>query len=159
MKLTLRHFTASILALLISSFAIPAMAGKGNAKPVPFKAKGVALPSIVNPGPPVEVMNELRGNATHLGKFAGSSIAFASVVGGVLHAEGTQTIAAADGSTLRLFITGDFPEGFQGPVTNGTYLIVGGTGRFSGATGSGAFLGEAVTDGVRPISYAGTIVK
>jgi len=152
-------YVVAMFVALLASVAQPVAAGKGAGKAVPFKGTGVAIPSIVEPGPPVVVTNRLAGQSTHLGAWTGTSRAVASVVNGVLHAEGHQTIQAADGSTLTLFITGDFPSGFSGPVANGAYTVVGGTGRFAGATGSGVFTGGAVgSDGVRPIGYSGTIV-
>lgn len=158
MKATLRKFIATALTALVAVSAQQLLAGKPKTHTVHFKAKGIAVPT---PIPPDQVSNALSGKGKLLGKWTGTSLATASVVGGVLHAEGTQEITAADGSTLTLFITGDFPNGFSAAGVNGTYLILGGTGRFAGATGSGVFTFGNVVNGARSIGYDGdiTLVK
>ncbi len=126
---------------------------------VPFTATGIASPELQPNG---TVRNGLSINASFLGavtELTGFSFATPVIVGGVVvSASGTQMFRAADGSELSVFIFGEFESGFAGPITNGTFEITGGTGRFSGARGSGAFSGGALpSDGRRPISYEGVI--
>ena len=78
-------------------------------------------------------------------------------------ANGTVTITDIDGSTLTFKGTGQdctvgpmeelFPNTF-----NGTYYITGGTGRFSGASGSGCYtFGVDDETGKHKLSLNGTI--
>jgi hypothetical protein len=65
---------------------------------------------------------------------------------GGLTLAGTATYTAADGDTLRT--TFDGPVQQTGPTSvsfEGSETVVGGTGRFAGATGTTRFAGEATT--------------
>jgi hypothetical protein len=79
-------------------------------------------------------------------------------------ASGTETITAADGSTLTAKRVGILcevgPTGTNGPYTfNGSYFITEGTKRFSGASGSGVQICSVDTDG-NVLGFAhGTIKK
>jgi hypothetical protein len=125
-----------LATLLIAAQFTPAAAGEQ----VPFKGtlEG-SYAVVVNPGPPPVGTFEGSGSgkATHLGRFTYEfphEVNFGSVPPAGI---GTYTFTAANGDTLvAIFV------GFSTPVEPGVVLveeealIVDGTGRFAGATGS-----------------------
>lgn len=112
---------------------------------VPFKVNGSPGSAEITGGPPPAPLNltvNAEGQATHLGHYSSTAsavITFPSPTTAVFDGGGTFT--AANGDQLSFTYTGDF---FPGPVPGGrgNYEIVGGTGRFAGATGSGIFISE-----------------
>lgn len=152
----------AVLTVSFVSTSLSVSAADRIPLPKPFLGIGYALPSVVDPGPPTMVTNDLGGQIFSLGKWTGTSEATASMVDGVVHAEGTETLEFEEGGSMTLFITGDFPSGFEGPVANGTFQITEGTGQFAGASGAGIFLGGPIIPifgGVRLIGYYGGIVQ
>jgi hypothetical protein len=157
---------------LMASAALPAgtLAGSRAAKTYKLRADGAATPFGFQFGScdvrpecmnGSEVSNYLTGNSNLLGKWHGASHVGVNPPDGdgSLHAEGLQLIEAADGSTLQIYVTGDFPNGFAKAGINGTYEIQGGTGRFANASGTGVFLFFDVdpATGIRPVGYRGEI--
>ena len=130
MKQRLNAFgtVAAVLAALVLS--VPATAGEN----VPFKARSGGV--ITNLGfDPVQNIVHLhqagKGQATHLGSFTVDGNVEIDVTTGTTKA--TLVLTAANGDMLLL--RGDDGHG-TGPTTAaGTLAIVGGTGRFQGATG------------------------
>ena len=60
---------------------------------------------------------------------------------------GTSTLTTADGSTIVQAFTGTFiPTSQTDAVFQGTWTVIGGTGRFAGATGGGTYHGSAAGD-------------
>ncbi len=137
-----------LLALFtILSLALPAFAGES----VPFKGRAhETITSAVPMADGLHVTTEGSGQATHLGRF----LRFAE---GVIHDDGTVVgtvvFIAANLDELCLDIDGGFtPAG----TLEGTYTITGGTGRFSDASGSAAFVG--IPDGIHiALTFDGTI--
>lgn len=127
--------TVSLAVLATLSLAGPAAAGKQ----VPFKGDLEGNYTVaIDPGPPPvgTFDGSGEGNATHLGKF---TYTFPHQVNfGTLPptGEGTYTFTAANGDTLEAEFVG-----FSKPVEPGFVLvteeatIIGGTGRFAGASG------------------------
>jgi hypothetical protein len=123
---------------------------------VPFKGslEGTQTSTPLQPGFAL-VDGSATGNATHLGRFTVEfphTVNFATRTG-----EGTLTFTAANGDTLTADFTG---QAQGGPIVSIVELatITGGTGRFSGATGS--FTVQRLFDPVRGTtsgSFAGTI--
>jgi hypothetical protein len=122
--------------------ALPAQAAAPPNICVPFRANGSAGSVQIGGGPPpapIDITLNAEGRASHLGRYSSSAsfvVTFTSPTTAVFDGGGTFT--AANGDQLVFTYTGDF---FPGPVARGlgSYDVVGGTGRFEGATGSGVF--------------------
>ena len=103
------------------------------------------------------------GHASHLGRITVSTtetLDFVTSPGTLLVRDGRQVMVAANGDELYLSYegTGSLPDGDGESVLTGTFVVTGGTGRFSDASGDGTFggSGNAVT-GLASLSYRGTI--
>ena len=103
--------------------------GKPGDRPFNGWAKGYITAQI----PPNGLFLEMSGKATHLGNFTREEFAFIGADGSVV---GTIVFTAANGDELWVEIDGAFTSAND---VEGLYIITGGTGRFSGATGEAAF--------------------
>ena len=139
-----RHVWLTLaVATTLIAFAQPIRGGSE----VPFHAAfDTTFTATFGPGPVAHISVTGEGNASHLGRTgARSRLQDVSLVtgGGVA----SYTLVAANGDSIT------FDSEFEGtlppdPVTfNGSYEITGGTGRFAGATGSGALNGTAIFTG------------
>jgi hypothetical protein len=156
MKPVFRSAAAFVLtALAVVGLARPAAAGKQ----VPFKG---SLEGVVTRTPidPVfdSVLVDAAGSATQLGQFALDIPHVVNHTNGT--AVGTYEFTAANGDTLLAVFSGQAtPTATPGVLyIVETATIVGGTGRFAGATGS--FVCERLFDriaGTTTGSFAGTI--
>lgn len=125
-------FAFAVLAVTI--FAGPAAAGEF----VPFKGTLEGDDQLIVP-PPIAMVDGIgEGQATGLGRFSYELLATVDFRFPPPHGVGILTLTAADGSTLVAEI-----EGFSTPVIPGVLVqvmeeavIVDGTGRFAGASGS-----------------------
>ena len=129
---------------------------KGNDTPVfvtvPFKANftgdytyvGPDIEDITGMEPKCEfvrVIVDFEGNGTHLGKFTGN---FDFCVGPEGYGQTDAYMIAANGDTLFVSIAGNVIQGrlddqpeYVTSYWQDPFVILGGTGRFEGATGSG----------------------
>lgn len=120
---------------------------------VPFNATYHTRPKVVAPPPFLQMEIPSTGKGLHLGKstwFSNSLVNF-TVFPPVQ--TGDMLFTAADGSTLTGHYQGTAqpdPDNPQGVLFNGDYVITGGTGRFSGATGSGIYYGRATLEAPVP---------
>jgi hypothetical protein len=103
------------------------------------------------------------GHASHLGRITVSTtetLDFVTSPGTLLVRDGRLVMVAANGDELHWTYegTGSLPDADGESVLTGTFVITGGTGRFSDASGGGTFggSGNAVT-GLASLSYRGTI--
>jgi hypothetical protein len=159
---------AVVLATLGMSTTLSATAGSAHAAAalqVPFKAtySGVVTPP---QGPPPKELNG-AGQATHLGRSTDQGRA--SVVGsparcpnnGFLIQNDEVLTSIDDGDQITLTIQDQ--SCMTGPSTihgEGTYVITGGTGRFAGASGQGAFVGDGdFAQGTFSFTLNGTISR
>jgi len=134
MKQRLYQFTALAAVLVALTLGGPVMAGPATAgNAVPFKGQSSGVVTVVG-FDPVEGLAYNRvegaGQATHLGRFTVTGDVAVDVVTGI--PQGTWTLTAANGDMLSLTMGGygiDETHGF------GAFTVVGGTGRFEGATG------------------------
>jgi len=153
-----RSFTASLAlaALTILGLARPAAAGEQ----VPFKGTLEGSFTVIPvPPPSINRVLEATGHATQLGDF---TYDFPHTVGRSVTpatATGTATFTAANGDQVFASISGEAT-----PVAPGVLLVVelgtilGGTGRFEGASGS--FVMERLIDAINLTtegSFDGTI--
>lgn len=138
-------FVVLVLFLILAVSAVAAIAG--DDVEVPFKALFATYPELGTD--PETGLGIVRipgdGQATHLGNSAFYSDLWVDrTTDPWTQGSDNVTITAASGD--QLFIT---CAGIGGPTASGTwfggdYEITGGTGRFLGAQGSGAYGGEAV---------------
>jgi hypothetical protein len=147
--------SVAFAALAVLGFASPAAAGQQ----VPFKG---SLDGVVTHTPidPVfdSVLVDATGNATQLGQFTLAVPHIVNHTNGT--AIGTYEFTAANGDTLLAVFTGQAtPTSTPGVLyIVETATIIGGTGRFAGATG--AFVCERLFDriaGTTTGSFEGTI--
>ncbi len=103
------------------------------------------------------------GHASHLGKVTVSTsetLDFVTSPGILVVRDGQLVMVAANGDELYWSYegTGSLPDENGESLLTGTFVITGGTGRFSDATGGGTFhgSGNAVT-GLASLSYRGSI--
>ena len=123
-----------ILFLLLGT--IPASAVE---RPFALNGAGVATLITDGSGNPVGAIATGSGTATHMGRWTvNGNVTYTPDSNGVLHSGGEATLNASDGDKLRIQI-----DGILDPVAGvdqGIFHIVGGTGRFEGATGDANFV-------------------
>ena len=140
-------------------------------KTVPFN---LSLATTFTPPAPIgggvfEFTIFYTGNATHMGEVSGvgdSQVCFAPLCEG-FGPFGTQTAEVVftdgEGNTISMFSsgwTGDPPTPPNDASFTGTWIITGGTGRFSGVSGAGTYAGEAnTTEFVGQVDYQGVISR
>ena len=120
--------TAVLAALMLSGSAMAA------GTPVPFKGRSSGAVTTVGIDPVAGLVYTHaagQGQATHLGHFTQTGDTTVDLVTG--NARGTWTLTAANGDRLFLEMTA---YGIDPTHGVGTFTVVGGTGRFQGATGS-----------------------
>jgi hypothetical protein len=126
-----RFYGISLLTAAVAALALggPARAGEQ----VPFKGRSSGVVTVVGFDPVAGIAYthvEGEGVATHLGRFTVTADVAVDVATGI--PMGTWTLTAANGDQLFLAMGGhgiDATHGF------GAFTVVGGTGRFQGATG------------------------
>jgi len=148
------------LALLVLLALAPV--GVRADHPVPFRASFTTQFESVVEFPIAHITVVGTGHSLHMGQTDAASNDQAV---NLLTGEGaaTYTLAAANGDTVVLsisFTTESLPNGV---AFAGAYTVTGGTGRFAGATGSGAASGAAIftgpSGGVGSFELDGTISK
>jgi hypothetical protein len=97
------------------------------------------------------------GNATHLGSYSEAGrVAFSPTADpAVLHVDGSIVYTAANGDELHAVVNGEL-NGVTGAIT-ATVSYVGGTGRFTSASGSAGLTGQLGAGGTVSVNVAGTI--
>lgn len=158
----------ALVLATVSVIAVPAVRTLAS-KSVPFHARLIQTITVgpCPPGTPASAVcfsQTGTGTATHFGKVTKASLTVNTFISPscATFVEYT-TFTAADGSTMTLVQTGT--GCFTSPTTasaNATYTVTGGTGRFSGATGSGTATTtvSAVAPGVLvgPATYTGFLL-
>jgi hypothetical protein len=129
----------------------------------PFHANFITQVETVVEFPLLHVTVKSRGQATYMGRAtAFTDDQVVSLIDG--SGTATYTLTEANGDTLVLALV--VPVGGTinvdgGVIFSGSYTIIGGTGRFNGATGSGVFGGTGLflteTDGIGAFALVGTI--
>jgi len=133
-------FIRGLAALVACALVLPVVGGSKNQVERPFKVNAIYTPDAHGPG-----TFEIVGNATHLGKFVFPGVY--SVVdvtpndegyAVTVHIQGTYT-AANGGGTIEVdgpFWVTQYRLDNSPVWSTGTVNIIGGTGRFAGASGS-----------------------
>jgi hypothetical protein len=159
-----RGFTLPLLALLIALVTLSAVAPQAvrAGSEVPFHANFITQFESVVEFPLLHVTVDSRGQATYMGKTtAFTDDQLVNLIDG--SGTATYTLTGKNGDTLVLALV--IPIGGTinvdgGVIFHGSYTITGGTGRFSGASGSGVFGGSALflteTDGIGAFVVVGT---
>ena len=107
----------------------------------PFALSGTGVATLITneAGMPIGAIPTGSGTATHLGQWTVTgNVNYTPDANGVLHSSGQATITAANGDKVQIEI-----EGILDPVAGmdqGLFHIVGGTGRFEGASGDANFV-------------------
>ena len=107
----------------------------------PFALSGTGVATLITneAGMPIGAIPTGSGTATHLGQWTVTgNVKYTPDANGVLHSSGDATITASNGDKVQIQI-----EGVLDPVAGmdqGLFHIVGGTGRFEGATGDANFV-------------------
>ncbi len=86
------------------------------------------------------------GNATHMGSVTMlSTDCVVQADGQIMFTDGQLLLTAANGDQVNATYSGMLLPGAEAPVYSltGSYTVVGGTGRFEGATGSGSLQGSS----------------
>ncbi|HEY0873867.1 MAG TPA: hypothetical protein VGD94_10375 [Vicinamibacterales bacterium] len=139
MKVRILHLTLTLTMLLAFPVAAAAL--------VPFSAVIDSEPIVVGACGPSCLELEIggEGRATHLGRTVIEGPSQVDVLQGTQ--TGTSTLTAANGDTIVIAFEGTAE--FSGPAATdpvtfqGTWVVIGGTGRFEGGTGSGTYAGSA----------------
>ena len=134
----MKRFTkirALILTLFVLLGTIPASAVE---RPFALNGAGVATLNIDESGNLIGGVATGSGTATHLGQWTVIGNVKYTPDNGVLRSSGEATITAANGDKLQVQIDGILDP--IAAVDQGVFHIVGGTGRFEGATGSANFV-------------------
>ena len=107
----------------------------------PFALKGTGVATLITDGSGhlIGAIPTGSGTATYLGQWTVTgNVKYTPDANGVLHSSGDATITASNGDKVQIQI-----EGILDPVAGmdqGIFHIVGGTGRFEGATGDANFV-------------------
>jgi hypothetical protein len=108
-------------------------------RPFALSGTGVATLIVNEAGMPIGTIPTGSGTATHLGQWTvAGNVKYTPDENGVLHSSGEATLTAADGDKLKIEV-----EGVLDPVAfadQGVFHIVGGTGKFEGASGDANFV-------------------
>ena len=131
MKQRLYWYSVVVAVLAALTLSAPSMAA---GKQVPFKGRSSGVVTTVGIDPVAGLVHTHaagQGQATHLGHFTQTGDTTVDLVTG--NARGTWTLTAANGDMLFLEMTA---YGIDPTHGVGTFTVVGGTGRFEGATGS-----------------------
>ena len=123
-----------ILFLLLGTIRVSAVE-----RPFALSGTGVATLITNEAGMPIGAIPTGSGTATHLGQWTVSgNVKYTPDANGVLHSSGDATIVASNGDKVQIQI-----EGILDPIAvmdQGIFHIVGGTGRFEGASGDANFV-------------------
>lgn len=133
-RLTKIRTLMPILFLLLGTIPVSAVE-----RPFALSGSGVATLITNEAGMPIGAIPTGSGTATHLGQWTVTgNVKYTPDANGVLHSSGDAMINAANGDKVQIQI-----EGVLDPVAGmdqGLFHIVGGTGRFEGATGDANFV-------------------
>lgn len=124
-----------MLSLFMLLATIPVSAVE---RPFALSGTGVAPLIVDGSGNLIGATPTGSGTATHLGQWTVSGNVHYTPVNGVLKSSGDATITAANGDKLQIQIDGILDP--VAAVDQGVFHIVGGTGRFEGATGEADFV-------------------
>ena len=139
----------SVIAVVLAALAIPCAAVER-----PFRLEGTTL-VLGNPFAPEGAQMKGAGQATHLGSWVNEGVIFFDASSGPpFAATAIVHFTAANGDKLDIILAGQID---LSGVATATYHIVGGTGRFANASGTGDFTAQPNVDGSLHYTAAGVI--
>jgi hypothetical protein len=155
-----------MLGLIMALLWRPATGIASAEAPVPFKAYYPVYAAAL-PDPACGCMQQSftpggDGIASHMGlsQFHGTARIWP---GDPIIQKGTGTLIAANGDTLTVYYEGTASviDGGQHIITDGWYIVTGGSGRFEGVTGEGTYHVYVYTSGEPPndLSFTGVLNK
>jgi hypothetical protein len=147
------------VGLLVVGTAAASLSARPNGQ-VPFTASFDTTFQVNSPPPILQLTVQGEGRASHMG--SSETLTTNQVVNVITGAStATYTVIAANGDTVVFEDVFTTAPTSNGVTFSGSYTIVGGTGRFAGATGSGSLRGSAQftgpDSGVGEYSFDGTI--
>ena len=155
------RFFASVGVALLLSAALVLPVSAGDQRPVRGQFHGSGVDIAQRCPDALTIGFAIEGTLSHLGRMTGSGsncTEFTLGMGAVPIWDGIASVTAADGSTLNLAY-----EGQQGAPANGVAsffhsdTVVGGTGRFAGATGRLTIEGLIDFSGFPEVKVSGAV--
>ena len=145
-----RFFSRRPFALVLAALGVLALSAPAQARERPHVSRGTA--QLVNANDFVGA-----GKATHLGRYheVGSAQFSPTADPTVFEIDAWSIYTAANGDQLYAVFTG-YLNGVTGAIT-ATVTYVGGTGRFSDASGTAKLTGQSLPDGTISVAVKGTI--
>jgi hypothetical protein len=145
-----RFFSRRLFALVLVALGVLAVSAPAQAKERPHISRGTA--QFVNANDFVGA-----GKATHLGGYSeeGSAQFSPTADPTVFEIDAWATYTAANGDELYAVFSG-YLDGLTGTIT-ATVTYVGGTGRFTYASGTATLSGQLLPDGSIEVAVKGTI--
>jgi hypothetical protein len=136
----MRKLTFSLALAIALTAGLAAPAAALEERPFSGRFSGAGVPAEQRCGPNALTLGfAFSGTSTHLGRFTGAGTnctEFSLATQGVAIWDGRLIITAADGSTLSTVGAGFQDAPVDGvAVASQIHTVVGGTGRFAGATG------------------------
>jgi hypothetical protein len=146
--------TASLVMVLtaIVGLALPALGDDGR----PFRGyyvHGKAITETKLECDALLITTTGSGQATHLRRFTRLGVVVIHADGS---ADGTAVFTAANGDQLFMEIAGDQPDAKTPATISGKFKFIGGTGRFSEASGEADFVGVFADENIT-VTFEGTI--
>jgi hypothetical protein len=143
---------AALVSVLIAFFAASAAA-----QTVPFKGDAIGQDiGVFFEATGIHIVARASGTGTGLGRFVETLDYILSY--DLIHFSGSASITSADGSEVFLDFEGAIP-GFSDQVFplpySGTFILTGGTGRFSGVGGAGTLGGIDYGGGLFSLGFSG----
>ena len=134
----MKRFTKIHALMLVVFLLLGTIQVSATERPFALSGTGVATLIIDESGNLVGAIPTGSGTATHLGQWTVSGTVKYTPVNGVLKSSGDATITVSNGDKLQVQIDGILDP--VAAVDQGVFYIVGGTGRFEGATGQANFV-------------------
>jgi len=135
----MKRFTTIRTLMLIPFLLLGTIPVSAVERPFALNGTGVATLIVSESGIPVGAVPTGSGTATHLGQWTvAGNVKYTPDENGVLHSSGEATLTAANGDKLKIEIEGILDT--TAFMDQGVFHIVGGTGRFEGATGDANFV-------------------
>ena len=134
----MKRFTKMSALILVLFLLVAPISALAVERPFALNGQGVAPLIIDGSGNLIGATPTGSGTATHLGQWTVTGTVKYTPDNGVLRSSGEATITAANGDKLQIQIDGTLDP--VAAVDQGIFHIVGGTGRFEGATGDANFV-------------------
>ena len=135
----MKRFTKIRTLMLITFLLLGMIPASAVERPFAINGSGVATLITDPSGNPIGAVATGAGTATHFGQWTVTgNPKYTPDNNGVIHSSGEATLTAANGDKLHFTI-----DGILDPIAGvdqGVFYIVGGTGRFEGASGSANFV-------------------